>query len=162
MGAATQPANIVEQLLDLPLWVLVLLGIWILLHLILATLAVMRALNTAQEQLTAPRPVWILISLLVQVIGPVAFLFAGRRPLAARDPRESGGWSQSPDGGHSPSSGTSPAAGLAPAPTASISPAPGHSPTAAPARDASPAPTAGPAPTAARRTVDELYGRDGT
>lgn len=48
-------------------------------ELTLLILAVVINLKTPQERLTLPRAGWLAISVLIGIVGPIAFLVAGRR-----------------------------------------------------------------------------------
>lgn len=80
------PLSLREDLAALPPVAWVLLGAWVLLHVGLAIAALVALHRTPTERLSAPRVVWVLAALLVQVFGPLAFFLVGRKPEAAQDP----------------------------------------------------------------------------
>nr|NLD40655.1 PLDc_N domain-containing protein [Actinomycetales bacterium] len=81
-----QPLAAQLQLSDIPTWGWILIGVYSVVHFGLAILAIVTITRTPRERLNGPPVVWILVSLLVQIIGPVLFFAAGRRPAAAVDP----------------------------------------------------------------------------
>ncbi len=56
----------------------------------LAATALWRWWRTPTERLSANRWVWLALIVLLSLVGPLAFLAAGRRPAPATDPRGAG------------------------------------------------------------------------
>ena len=77
-------------LTDIPPWGWVLISFWLIVHVALAVAALVTLRRTPEERLSAPRAVWIIVAILVQILGPVAFFVIGRRPVTAADPHLAG------------------------------------------------------------------------
>lgn len=76
------------DLSSLPVWALVLLGVWAAVEIVLAVVALVLLARTPRDRLSLPKWAWALVILGVQVLGAIVFLAAGRRPaLIADDPR---------------------------------------------------------------------------
>lgn len=62
------------------------IGILAVLSLALMLVAVLRLVTTPKERLTLPLLAWLLIILLVNPLGALAFLILGRRPVRVENP----------------------------------------------------------------------------
>ena len=70
--------------------VLAVLVIAVVVEVGLAATALWRWWRTPTERLSANRWVWLALIVLLSLVGPLAFLAAGRRPAPATDPRGAG------------------------------------------------------------------------
>lgn len=76
-----------SELLDLPGWLLAALGVLVVVQLVVEVYALVRLLRTPDEQLLFGKKwPWVLIILLVNLVGAIVFLVAGRQPAPAVDP----------------------------------------------------------------------------
>ena len=68
-----------DQILDLPVWLLIILGVVLVVELTLLAVGVIAWARTPDDRMPRPNKwVWLVLILFVQIIGPVAFLFARR------------------------------------------------------------------------------------
>lgn len=70
------------DLASLPTWVLAIGVVWAVAELALAVIALIVLVRTPAERTTLPKWAWAIVVVAIQMIGPIAFLAAGRRPAA--------------------------------------------------------------------------------
>ena len=69
-----------EKLLALPVAALVALGVLIVVQLSLQVIAVVDVVKQRAERLTLPKWAWVAIIVLGEILGPIIYFVAGRRP----------------------------------------------------------------------------------
>lgn len=69
-----------DKLLTLPVPALVALGLLVVVQLSLQVFAVVDVVKRAAEQLTLPKWGWVAIIVLGEILGPIIYLVAGRKP----------------------------------------------------------------------------------
>lgn len=80
------------ELLDLPTWLLGAIGLFVVVQIGVEVYALVRLLKTPDEQLVFGKKwPWVLIILLINLVGAIVFLAAGRQPAPAADPLATGG-----------------------------------------------------------------------
>ncbi len=72
---------------DLPLWLLIVVGVLIVLEVALLAVALIAWVRTPEDGFSANRWMWLVIILAAQTIGPIVFLLFGRRPPTVEVPR---------------------------------------------------------------------------
>jgi predicted Kef-type K+ transport protein len=86
-GALAQLQDLLAQLQELPAWLQIGLVALVAVQLILEIYALVVLLRTPDERLVLGKKwPWIAIILLVNMLGAIVFLAAGRKPLPAVDP----------------------------------------------------------------------------
>jgi hypothetical protein len=78
-----------DKLLALPMPALIGLGVLFVVQLSLQIIAVVDAVRRPAEGLTLPKWAWIAIIVLGEILGPIIYFVAGRKPAAATDVRPS-------------------------------------------------------------------------
>jgi hypothetical protein len=74
-----------EKLLALPTAALVALGVLLVVQLSLQVFAIVDVVKRTAQQLTLPKWVWVAIIVLGEILGPIIYLVAGRKPAAAAE-----------------------------------------------------------------------------
>ena len=68
-----------DQILDLPVWLLIILGVVLVVELAFLAVGVIAWARTPDDRMPRPNKwVWLVLILFVQIIGPVAFLLVRR------------------------------------------------------------------------------------
>jgi len=73
------------KLLELPVVALVAIGVLIVVQLSLQVFAVVDVVKRRAEQLTLPKWGWVAIIVLGEILGPIIYLVAGRKPTPAAE-----------------------------------------------------------------------------
>lgn len=76
-----------EELQTLPTGALIALGAIVVLQLALQVYALVDVARKPQEQLSAPKWIWVVVILLGELIGAIVYLVIGRKPAQAQDTR---------------------------------------------------------------------------
>ena len=80
-------STMMDEVAALPTAVLVAIALLWVIEVALAVFALVRLWRTPVEQVvTGKKWVWVLVILLVNLVGPIIFLAAGRKPAAVVDP----------------------------------------------------------------------------
>jgi len=72
-----------DKLLALPTFALVGLGVLVVVQLCLQVYSIVDLVRRPAERLTLPKWAWALIVVLGEILGPIIYLVAGRKPEAA-------------------------------------------------------------------------------
>ncbi len=74
-----------DKLLALPTAALVAIGALIIVQLSLQVFAIVDLVKRSADGLTLPKWVWVAIIVLGEILGPIIYLVAGRKPAASAD-----------------------------------------------------------------------------
>lgn len=74
-----------EKVLALPTAVLVALGVLVIVQLSLQVFAIVDLVRRPAERLTLPKWAWAAIIVLGEILGPILYLVAGRKPAPAAE-----------------------------------------------------------------------------
>jgi len=76
-----------DKILALPMPALVAIGVLIVVQLTMQVLALIDAAKRPASGLTLPKWGWVVIIVLGEILGPIVYWVAGRKPAAAADTR---------------------------------------------------------------------------
>jgi hypothetical protein len=76
-----------EELMALPTWLLAVIGVLLVVQIAVEVFALVQLFRTSDERLVFGKKwPWVLIIVMVNLVGAIVFLAAGRKPEAAVDP----------------------------------------------------------------------------